>query len=137
MELHPEQRITAPFLPALAEVKTFTPCRGCAREDMQRFDGTPIFLPRHVQTLAFPLIYSEHELYNGVTSCRAEIETVGMTVAIAHRRQVGWRPEDISRENLGYRDRDEDRRAGAAPPPEPGGGVSDGGRYPGDGEYRA
>lgn len=37
------------------------------KEDMKRFDGSPIFPPRHVRTLAFRLTDAERELYNGVT----------------------------------------------------------------------
>ncbi len=37
------------------------------KEDMKRFDGSPIFPPRHVQTVAFRLTEGERALYNGVT----------------------------------------------------------------------
>ena len=33
---------------------------------------------------------------------RAEIEAVGMRVAMQHEREVGWKPEDVSAENLGF-----------------------------------
>ncbi len=37
------------------------------KEDMVRFDGTPIFPPRHVHTVRFRLTAAERALYNGVT----------------------------------------------------------------------
>ncbi len=37
------------------------------KEDMKRFDGSPIFPPRHVHTVPFRLTADEVELYNGVT----------------------------------------------------------------------
>ncbi len=37
------------------------------KEDMRKFDGTPIFPPRHVHTVPFRLTADEVELYNGVT----------------------------------------------------------------------
>jgi len=37
------------------------------KEDMKRFDGAPIFPPRHVKTVAFRLTDGERALYNGVT----------------------------------------------------------------------
>lgn len=37
------------------------------KEDMKRFDGTPIFPPRHVHTVQFRLTPIERDLYNGVT----------------------------------------------------------------------
>ncbi len=37
------------------------------KEDMKRFDGSPIFPPRHVHTVPFRLTTAEIELYNGVT----------------------------------------------------------------------
>lgn len=38
------------------------------KEDMKRFDGTPIFPPRHVHTVQFRLTPAERDLYNGVTN---------------------------------------------------------------------
>ena len=38
------------------------------KEDMKNFDGTPLFLPRHVETLAYSLSDSEWKLYREVTS---------------------------------------------------------------------
>lgn len=38
------------------------------KEDMKRFDGTPIFPPRHVQSVQFRLTPAELELYNDVTN---------------------------------------------------------------------
>jgi hypothetical protein len=43
MELHPGQRIAAPFLSAPAEVKTFTPRRGYARLEVVLEDGHHTF----------------------------------------------------------------------------------------------
>ena len=37
------------------------------KEDLKRFDGTPIFPPRYVHTVPFRLTQAEVELYNGVT----------------------------------------------------------------------
>lgn len=37
------------------------------KEDLRRFDGTPIFPPRYVKTTAFQLTDAEMELYNRVT----------------------------------------------------------------------
>ena len=37
------------------------------KEDMRKFDGTPIFPPRHVHTVPFRLTPDEVALYNGVT----------------------------------------------------------------------
>ncbi len=37
------------------------------KEDMKRFDGSPIFPPRHVHTVPFRLTEAEVTLYNGVT----------------------------------------------------------------------
>jgi SNF2 family DNA or RNA helicase len=37
------------------------------KEDLKRFDGSPIFPPRHVHTVPFRLTQAEVELYNGVT----------------------------------------------------------------------
>ena len=37
------------------------------KEDMRRFDGTPIFPPRHIRSCKFPLTPAELDLYNGVT----------------------------------------------------------------------
>jgi superfamily II DNA or RNA helicase len=37
------------------------------KEDMKRFDGSPIFPPRHVHTVPFRLTEAELALYNGVT----------------------------------------------------------------------
>jgi SNF2 family DNA or RNA helicase len=37
------------------------------KEDMKKFDGTPIFPPRHVHTVQFRLTPAERDLYNGVT----------------------------------------------------------------------
>ena len=38
------------------------------KEDMKNFDGTPLFLPRHVDTLAYSLSDPEWKLYREVTS---------------------------------------------------------------------
>ena len=38
------------------------------KEDMKNFDGTPLFLPRHVETLAYSLSDPEWKLYREVTS---------------------------------------------------------------------
>ena len=43
MELHPGHRITAPFLPAPAEVKTFTPRRGYAPHEVVLDEGYHTF----------------------------------------------------------------------------------------------
>jgi SNF2 family DNA or RNA helicase len=37
------------------------------KEDLKRFDGSPIFPPRHVHTVPFRLTEAEAELYNSVT----------------------------------------------------------------------
>jgi superfamily II DNA or RNA helicase len=38
------------------------------KEDMRKFNGEPIFPPRHVRTAQFPLTTAEKKLYNDVTS---------------------------------------------------------------------
>lgn len=38
------------------------------KEDMKNFDGTPLFLPRHVDTLTYALSDPERDLYREVTS---------------------------------------------------------------------
>ena len=37
------------------------------KETMKHFDGRPIFLPRHVDTMKYPLEPHEQELYEAVT----------------------------------------------------------------------
>ncbi|HZT06350.1 MAG TPA: helicase-related protein [Chloroflexota bacterium] len=65
------------------------------KESMRHFDGRPIFLPRHVDTVAYPLEAHEQQLYEAVTSyvatglARAEStrnRNVGLALTILQRR---------------------------------------------------
>jgi superfamily II DNA or RNA helicase len=65
------------------------------KEDMQKFDGTPCFPPRHVRTLPYELEGGELELYEAVTEYvkdnfqRAEAEgnrNVGLALTVLQRR---------------------------------------------------
>jgi superfamily II DNA or RNA helicase len=65
------------------------------KEDMQKFDGSPCFPPRHVQTLPYKLSPQELTLYNAVTAYvqhhfqRAEAtenRNVGLALTVLQRR---------------------------------------------------
>ena len=65
------------------------------KEKMRHFDGRPIFLPRHVHTVAYPLEPHEQELYDAVTEyVKNELEqaestknrNVGLALTILQRR---------------------------------------------------
>jgi superfamily II DNA or RNA helicase len=65
------------------------------KEDMRKFDGTPCFLPRHVNTLGYDLTGDELQIYEAVTEYvqnnfqRAEDEenrNVGLALTVLQRR---------------------------------------------------
>ena len=65
------------------------------KEDMKKFDGSPCFPPRHVQTLSYRLSHDELELYNAVTEYvqnnfqraeQAENRNVGLALTVLQRR---------------------------------------------------
>ena len=65
------------------------------KEDMQKFDGSPCFPPRHVQTLPYKLSPQELTLYNAVTEYvqhnfqraeAAENRNVGLALTVLQRR---------------------------------------------------
>jgi superfamily II DNA or RNA helicase len=65
------------------------------KEDMRKFDGSPCFPPRHVQTLPYELSPEERDLYEAVTDYvknnfqRAESEgnrNVGLALTVLQRR---------------------------------------------------
>jgi superfamily II DNA or RNA helicase len=65
------------------------------KEKMRYFDGKPIFLPRHIDTIKYPLEEHEQELYDAVTDYvahgleRAESDrnrNVGLAMTILQRR---------------------------------------------------
>jgi len=65
------------------------------KEDMQKFDGSPCFPPRHVQTLPYELSTDELALYDAVTeyvqtnfqrAVKAENRTVGLALTVLQRR---------------------------------------------------
>ncbi len=65
------------------------------KEDMKKFDGSPCFPPRHVQTLPYRLTPDELALYNEVTSYvqnnfqraeAAENRNVGLALTVLQRR---------------------------------------------------
>ena len=105
--------------------------RRMVKEQLRRFDGTPLFPPRRAQTLTFELSPAERSLYDGVTTYvrdefnRAESaedgrrRTVGFALTVLQRR-LASSPEAIyqslrrRRERLERRVReiDEARRSG-------------------------
>jgi superfamily II DNA or RNA helicase len=65
------------------------------KEDMKKFDGSPCFPPRHVQTLPYKLSPQELTLYNAVTAYvqhnfqraeAAENRNVGLALTVLQRR---------------------------------------------------
>jgi superfamily II DNA or RNA helicase len=65
------------------------------KEDMQKFDGSPCFPPRHVQTLPYNLSSEELKLYDAVTTYvqnnfqraeAAENRNVGLALTVLQRR---------------------------------------------------
>jgi superfamily II DNA or RNA helicase len=65
------------------------------KEDMKKFDGSPCFPPRHVQTLPYQLSPQELTLYNAVTAYvqhnfqraeAAENRNVGLALTVLQRR---------------------------------------------------
>lgn len=65
------------------------------KEAMKHFDGRPLFLPRHVDTVAYPLDPHEQELYDAVTDYvahglrlaeEARNRNVGLALTILQRR---------------------------------------------------
>jgi superfamily II DNA or RNA helicase len=65
------------------------------KEDMKKFDGSPCFPPRHVQTLSYTLSPDELTLYNAVTEYvqnnfqraeAAENRNVGLALTVLQRR---------------------------------------------------
>jgi hypothetical protein len=67
------------------------------KEDMKKFDGSPCFPPRHVQTLPYKLSPQELTLYNAVTEYvqnnfqraeAAENRNVGLALTVLQGRLV-------------------------------------------------
>lgn len=65
------------------------------KEDMKKFDGSPCFPPRHVQTLPYKLSTDELKLYEAVTdyvqnnfqrAMQAENRNVGLALTVLQRR---------------------------------------------------
>lgn len=65
------------------------------KETMRHFDGRPIFLPRHVDTVTYPLDTHEQELYEAVTAYvsngldqaeTAKNRNVGLALTVLQRR---------------------------------------------------
>jgi superfamily II DNA or RNA helicase len=65
------------------------------KEDMKKFDGSPCFPPRHVQTLSYKLSHDELKLYDAVTEYvqqnfqraeAAENRNVGLALTVLQRR---------------------------------------------------
>jgi superfamily II DNA or RNA helicase len=65
------------------------------KEDMRKFDGSPCFPPRHVQTLPYKLAPDELKLYEAVTdyvqnnfqrATQAENRNVGLALTVLQRR---------------------------------------------------
>ena len=65
------------------------------KEDMKKFDGSPCFPPRHVQTLPYKLSTDELKLYEAVTdyvqhnfqrAAQAENRNVGLALTVLQRR---------------------------------------------------
>jgi superfamily II DNA or RNA helicase len=65
------------------------------KEDMKKFDGSPCFPPRHVQTLPYKLADDELSLYEAVTAyvqnnfqraAQAENRNVGLALTVLQRR---------------------------------------------------
>ena len=65
------------------------------KEDMKKFDGSPCFPPRHVETLSYQLSPEEVKLYEAVTEYvqqnfqraeQAENRNVGLALTVLQRR---------------------------------------------------
>ena len=67
------------------------------KESMKDFDDRPLFLPRHVTTMAYELEPHEQELYDAVTSYVSEGLAQAEQVAESERHPCADRPPEASR----------------------------------------